>query len=291
MTHPTDSACADYSRVAEAIRFLQAQRMQQPGLEDLAAHLDLSVAHVQKLFSRWAGLSPKRFLQFLNVEYAKRCMQESGDLLSVAHDAGLSGSGRLHDLFVNMEAMSPGEFKCAAAGITIRYGIQTTPFGNALIANTSRGICHLAFSQSAQPQTALAELQARWPAARFEHHPRESAALLESIFDTGRQRRERPLSLWVSGTNFQIQVWRALLGIPFSYLLSYRQVAESLGRPRSARAVGNAVAGNPVAYLIPCHRVLQSSGDFGKYRWGEARKAALIAWEAAQAETGGRRTG
>jgi len=278
---PIADGSTDYERVAEAIAYLRAHQTQQPDLAALAAHLELSEFHVQKLFSRWAGISPKRFLQFLTVEYAKRRMAETGDLLTLSHEAGLSGPGRLHDLFVTMEAMSPGEFKRAAAGMTIRYGVHETAFGPALIANTPRGICHLSFPDRQRQDRAILDLQALWPSARFEHSPVEGAALLGKIFHSQEAAREKALSLWVSGSNFQIQVWRALLQIPFARLLNYQQLAAFLGRPRAARAVGNAIAHNPVAYLIPCHRVLRQSGDFGKYHWGAERKAALVAWEAA----------
>ena len=271
----------DYARVREAIVFLRGHHVQQPDLATLAAHLELSEFHVQKLFSRWAGISPKRFLQFLTVEYAKSCMAETGDLLTLSHAAGLSGPGRLHDLFVTMEAMSPGEFKRAAAGMTIRYGVQETPFGLALIATTRRGICHLSFPDRQGPDRLVQGLQAIWPAAHFQHCPAECAALLEKVFHDKKVACEKPLSLWVRGSNFQIQVWRALLQIPFARLFSYQQLAAFLGRPRAARAVGNAIARNPVACLIPCHRVLRQNGDVGKYHWGAERKAALVAWEAA----------
>ncbi len=281
MDLPIADGSTDYERVAEAIAFLRAHQAQQPDLAALAAHLELSEFHVQKLFSRWAGISPKRFLQFLTVEYAKRRMAETGDLLTLSHEAGLSGPGRLHDLFVTMEAMSPGEFKRAAAGMTIRYGVHETVFGPALIANTRRGICHLSFPDAQRQDQAIADMQAPWRSAYFEHNPVESAVLLGKIFRSKEAGGEKPLSLWVSGSNFQIQVWRALLQIPFASLLNYQQLAEFLGRPNAARAVGSAIAHNPVAYLIPCHRVLRRSGDFGKYHWGEQRKAALVAWEAA----------
>jgi len=278
---------SDYVRVAEAIAYLRRHQLQQPDLAALAAHLELSEFYVQKLFSRWAGISPKRFLQFLSVEYAKRRMAETGDLLTLSYAAGLSGPGRLHDLFVTMEAMSPGEFKRAAAGMTIRYGVHETPFGPALIANTRRGICHLSFlNPQRPPDQDLRELQSLWPAAQLEYSPMESAALLGKLFQSKEAGGEKTLSLWVSGSNFQIQVWRALLQIPFARLLNYQQLASFLGQPRAARAVGNAIAHNRVAYLIPCHRVLRRSGDFGKYHWGADRKAALVAWEAASdAET------
>jgi AraC family transcriptional regulator of adaptative response/methylated-DNA-[protein]-cysteine methyltransferase len=274
---------SDYARVAQAIAFLRAHHRQQPDLAAVAAHLGLSAFHLQRLFSRWAGISPKRFLQFLTVEYAKRRMADTADLLSLSHQAGLSGPGRLHDLFVTMEAMSPGEFKRAATGISIRYGVHETPFGLALIAHTPRGICHLSFPDRRRQQQAIQDLHALWPLARFEHSPVESAALLAGIFDSRPSGSRPTLSVWVSGSNFQIQVWRALLQIPFARLLNYGQMAEFIGGRGAARAVGNAIAHNPVAYLIPCHRVLRQSGDFGKYRWGEERKAALVAWEAAMA--------
>lgn len=272
---------ADYARVAKAIAFLRAHRRRQPDLAALSAYLQLSEFHVQRLFSRWAGVSPKRFLQFLTVEYAKCQMVDGANVLDVSFDAGLSGPGRLHDLFVNMEAMSPGEYKQAAAGVSVHYGVGETPFGAALIATTARGVCHLSFIDRQGRGVAIQDLQAKWPAADFECSPHESTALLSRIFDFKGRQDDTPLSLWVSGSNFQIQVWRALLQIPFARLLNYRQLAEYLGQPGASRAVGNAIARNPIAYLIPCHRVLRQSGDFGKYHWGEDRKAAIIAWEAA----------
>lgn len=271
----------DYDRVRAAIIFLREHQQQQPDLADLSSYLGLSESHVQKLFSRWAGISPKRFLQFLTIEYAKQRIAETDDLLSLSLQAGLSGPGRLHDLFVNMEAMSPGEFKHAASGLLIRYGIGETPFGSALIAITDRGICHLSFIEAREKEQAIHTLKAGWPLARFEHQQEESTTLLAGIFDPQHIKNDEPLSVWVSGSNFQIQVWRALLQIPFSGVLSYRQLATHLGMPKASRAVGNAIAHNPVAYLIPCHRVLRQSGDVGKYHWDEHRKAALVAWEAA----------
>ncbi len=278
---PRQNNSNDYARIASAIAFLRAHHRQQPDLATVAAHLGLSEFHAQKLFSRWAGISPKRFLQFLTVEYAKRRMAETGDMLTLAHEVGLSGPGRLHDLFVTMEAMSPGEFKRTAAGVSIRYGLHQTPFGPALVANTERGICHLSFPELGRQEQAVQELRALWPSAHFQHCPQESAVLLGKIFQSKASGRSSPLSLWVSGSNFQIHVWRALLQIPLGGLLNYQQVALQLGRPKAARAVGHAIAHNPVAYLIPCHRVLRRSGDFGRYRWGDERKALLVAWEAA----------
>lgn len=282
MKTPSYEQNKDYVRVAEAIRFLRAHCKNQPNLAALSEHLELSEFHVQKLFNRWAGISPKRFLQFLTVEYAKQQMTNTGDLLGLSLEAGLSGPGRLHDLFVTMEAMSPGEFKHAADGVRISYGIGETPFGRALTATTSRGLCHLAFIDDGGEDEAINQLTESWPLAHFERNVAASENLLTQIFDNAPRVKQQPLSLWVCGSNFQIQVWRAMLRIPFAGLLNYQQMAGYLGMPKAARAVGNAIARNPIAYLIPCHRVLRQTGHFGKYRWREDRKAAIVAWEAAR---------
>ncbi len=273
----------DYARVERAIAFLRARHPAQPGLQQLAEHLGLSEPYTQRLFSRWAGISPKRFMQFLSVEAAKRRMRETGDLLGLSLDVGLSGPGRLHDLFVNMEAMTPGEFKRAAAGITLHHGTADTPFGAAQVVYSTRGICRLAFVGADGSAESPAQLSARWPGASLQRDQEGSDALLARVFTRDPDAVDKGLSLWVSGTNFQIQVWRALLQVPFAGLLSYRQLAQHLGRPKAARAVGTAMARNPVAYLIPCHRVLRESGEFGLYHWGAERKMALCAWEAAGA--------
>lgn len=276
----------NYARIEQAIAYLRAHRNEQPDLRDLAAHIRLSESHAQRLFSRWAGISPKRFLQFLTVEHAKRQMAQTDDLLSLSLDAGLSGPGRLHDLFVNMEAMSPGEFRRAATGVVMRYGFGETPFGPALVVSTPRGICHLSFVDGPDRRVALKILQQAWPGACMEEDPEGSRVLLARIFSP-RPEAEAGLSLWVSGTNFQIQVWRALLQVPFAGMLSYQQLAGLLGRPGAARAVGSAVARNRIAFLVPCHRVLRGSGDFGEYHWGTTRKAAICGWEAAAADGAG----
>ncbi len=275
------SSDGDYARVERAIAFLRAQHPAQPGLQQLADHLGLSQPYTQRLFSRWAGISPKRFMQYLSVEAAKRRMRETGDLLGLSLDVGLSGPGRLHDLFVNMEAMTPGEFKRAAAGVTLYHGAADTPFGAAQVVYSTRGICRLAFVATDGSAESQAQLGARWPGARLRSDDAGSRALLNQVFAREPEALDKGLSLWVSGTNFQIQVWRALLQVPFAGLLSYRQLAHYLGRPKAARTVGSAIARNPVAYLIPCHRVLRESGEFGQYHWGTERKIALCAWEAA----------
>ena len=271
----------DYARIERAIAFLRARHTVQPGLQELAGHLGLSQAYTQRLFSRWAGISPKRFMQFLSVESAKRCMRETGDLLGLSLDVGLSGPGRLHDLFVNMEAMTPGEFRRAAGGMTLHHGTADTPFGPAQVVFSTRGICRLMFVGADGRAERASQLVARWPGARLQRDDAGAAALLARAFSRDPCAFDKGLSLWVSGTNFQIQVWRALLQVPFAGLLSYGQLASFLGRPRAARSVGSAIARNPIAYLIPCHRVLRESGEFGQYHWGTERKIALCAWEAA----------
>lgn len=280
---PSDRPSSDYARIERAIAFLRAEHPAQPSLQQLAEHLGLSEPYTQRLFSRWAGISPKRFMQFLSIEAAKRRMRETGDLLGLSLNVGLSSPGRLHDLFVNMEAMTPGEFKRAAAGLVLRFGVAETPFGLAQVAYTTRGICRLAFLGRAGHAQGAAQLDALWPGARLQRDDVGSAALLARVFARDPRALDRGLSLWVSGTNFQIQVWRALLQVPSAGLLSYGQLAQLLGRPKAARAVGSAVARNPIAYLIPCHRVLRESGEFGLYHWGTERKMALCAWEAAGA--------
>lgn len=273
-----DFNTADYNRVAEAISYLRQNFQTQPELDGLAGHLGLSTSHVQRLFTRWAGVSPKRFTQYLTVQYAKQQMQQTSDLLDLSYDCGLSGSGRLHDLFVSMEAMSPGEFKTAACGVEIRWGVGETPFGIALIAFADRGICHLSFLEDdgMNPAAFLSDL---WPQAVLSHQNQAAVELLQSLFNP--ESGNKPLRLWVSGTNFQIQVWRALLNIPAGGILNYQRVAAMIDKPKASRAVGSAVGNNPVAFLIPCHRVLRGDGELGQYHWGAERKAAILGWEAA----------
>jgi AraC family transcriptional regulator of adaptative response/methylated-DNA-[protein]-cysteine methyltransferase len=272
---------ADYARIERAIAFLRERRQAQPDLAQLGAHLGLSPAHTQRLFRRWAGVSPKRFVQFLTVEYAKRRMRDTADLLGLALDSGLSGPGRLHQLFVTMEALSPGEFRRAAAGLTLTWGLGATPFGPALVVNSPRGICHLGFVQPGAKTVVAADLAERWPRARLVRDDTAAETLLLRVFAAGPEAESR-LRLWVAGSNFQIQVWRALLRVPPGGLLSYRALAAAAGHPGAARAVGSALARNPVAWLIPCHRVLRETGDFGQYHWGAGRKRAICAWEAAR---------
>jgi AraC family transcriptional regulator, regulatory protein of adaptative response / methylated-DNA-[protein]-cysteine methyltransferase len=275
-----ENTSRDYTRIARAIGFLHDHAATRPDLPRVARHVGLSEFHFQRLFTRWAGVSPKRYLQYLTVEHAKARLAASRSTLDLAAHAGLSGSGRLHDLFVTLEAMSPGEARAGGAGLVIRYGLHETPFGKAMLASTARGICGLHFVDDAR--RALRQLQEDWPRAQFLHDPTAAGMMARRIFDPLSAHRDKPLAVLVKGSNFQIQVWRALLNLRPGDVTTYSHLAASIGRPRSARAVGNAIGANPVAWLIPCHRVIRESGDLSHYRWGRTRKAALLGWEAAR---------
>jgi AraC family transcriptional regulator of adaptative response/methylated-DNA-[protein]-cysteine methyltransferase len=272
-------AARDYERIARAIGYLRRHAAARPDLAAVARHVHLSEYHLQRLFKRWAGVSPKRFLQFLTVGHARTRLAAARSLLDLAHEVGLSGPGRLHELFVTLEAVTPAEARCGGAGIEIRHGLHPTPFGRALIAVTARGVCGLHFVDG--ENAALDRLRATWPHAVLRRDPAGTASLASRIFAPLAAPAAKPLALLVRGTNFQIQVWRALLALPFGAVTSYGGIARRIGAPGATRAVGNAVAANPVAYLIPCHRVLRESGEMGGYRWGETRKAVMLAWETA----------
>ncbi|MEI4967392.1 methylated-DNA--[protein]-cysteine S-methyltransferase [Aeromonas caviae] len=274
---------SDYARIADAIRFIASQVARQPTLDEIAAHVHLSPFHFQRLFSRWAGVTPKRYLQVLTLERAKALLQESRPLLEVADTLGLSSGSRLYDHFVQLEAVTPGEYKQRGAGLVIDHGVHDTPFGQAFVALTPRGVCNFSFLDDQTPETPLAALAHSWPAAELREAPSRTQSVIHTMFD-GSKKADRPLSLHVSGTNFQISVWRALLAIPPAKVVSYAQVASAVGNPKAARAVGLAVGANPVALMIPCHRVIQQNGKLGGYHWGETRKQAIHAWEAARYE-------
>lgn len=272
----------DYERIAFAIRWLEQHAAEQPELGDLATALNQSTYHVQRLFKRWAGITPKQFLQYLTVSHAKRLLRHSHDVLSASLEAGLSGPGRLHDQMVNIEAMSPGEYRNGAHGLEIRYGFHPSPFGTCLLALTNRGICHLGFSMENRKDVALRELHQRWPEAQLVEKRSETARVIGQIFDHQTHAHQKPLSIVVKGTNFQIKVWEALLSIPPGYALTYRDMAAQIKQPRAARAVGTAIAANRIGFLIPCHRVIRQNGIIGKYQWGTERKRAMLLWEAGQ---------
>jgi AraC family transcriptional regulator of adaptative response/methylated-DNA-[protein]-cysteine methyltransferase len=273
----------DYARIEQAILFLEQNFRQQPSLAEIAASIGLSEYHFQRLFTRWAGISPKRFLQFLAVTYAKQLLAESQSLLEVTYETGLSSPGRLHDLFVTYEALTPGEYKNKGAGLTIYYGFHPTPFGTCLLGLTERGICALTFLSEEGPEAALQELRQSWPQASLVANPSRTQPLIERIFSpVGQQGRAEALPLYISGTNFQIKVWQALLKVPPGRAVSYETVAALMNQPKAARAIGQATGQNPISFLIPCHRVIRKVGDFGEYRWGTARKKAMLGWEASQ---------
>lgn len=271
-------ASADYRRVATAIRYIAAHREYQPELGEIARHIGLSKHHFQRLFVRWAGVSPKQFLAYLTVEHAKGMLRASHSVLETALDVGLSGPGRLHDLFVGYEAMTPGDYKRQGAGLTIDYGIHPTPFGEALILMTAKGVCGLRFIDPGGRPAGLAAAQGEWPLSRLRESQAMTAVTLERILDPAAHKPPAVLR----GTRFQIQVWRALLALAPGNLCSYGDLADTLGAPKAQRAVARAIGRNPVALLVPCHRVLRANGAVTGYRWGRERKLALIGWEAAQ---------
>jgi AraC family transcriptional regulator, regulatory protein of adaptative response / methylated-DNA-[protein]-cysteine methyltransferase len=277
-----EQASEDYQRVAQAIAFMRQHHLSQPDLTTIAQQIGLSEGHFQRLFTRWVGVSPKRFLQYLTVEYAKSKIYQSKNLLDLTWDAGLSSPGRLHDLFVNLEAMSPGEYKTGGVGLQLRYGVHESPFGPALIALTPRGVCSLQFLDTADSSMAEQLLRQSWLQADITYDPAAIQPVHDLIFGFTTATEQKPLTLCVKGTNFQIQVWRALLQVPFGDITTYQTVAEKVGRPRATRAVGTAIGHNPIGYLIPCHRVIRESGELGGYRWGGDRKATLLGWEASQ---------
>ncbi len=270
----------DYERIGRMIRFLDEHHLEQPSLARLARIAGLSTAHFHRLFTKWAGTTPKDFLQSLTHQHARELLRAGESVLDAAIDSGLSGPGRLHDLCVTLEAASPGEIKEGGAGLQIIYGFGTTPFGECIIAESERGICHFRFMDRGAKEAALAELRSEWPNATLKRHDvgaRAAATLMFAI--QHRDARPGQLRALVKGSEFQLRVWQALVRVPPGCLISYGQLADAIDAPGAARAVGTAVGSNPIAWLIPCHRVIRETGVVGDYRWGRIRKRALIAWE------------
>jgi len=268
----------DYERIAQIIRFLDEHHAEQPDLPTLAKRTGLSESHFHRLFSNWAGVTPKDFLQCLTLAHAKELLRAGESVFGTALESGLSGPGRLHDLCVNLEAASPGELKSGGEGWTLSCGLAETPFGTCLIAVSPRGICHLSFVEN--ESAALAELHTEWPKAKLKRDHPAAAKTAGKIFQCrARPDAGEPLRALVRGTPFQVRVWRALLQVPTGSLTSYGRLANGLGQPTAPRAVGAAVGQNPLAYLIPCHRVIRETGVIGNYHWGPIRKRAMLAWE------------
>ncbi len=270
----------NFNRIAEAIDFIQKNFKSQPQLEEVAAEIHLSPFHFQKIFTEWAGTSPKRFLQYISAEYAKKILKETkASLFETAMETGLSGTSRLHDLFINIEGMTPGEYKNGGENLQINYSFAESPFGNIIVASTAKGICHIAFvSDETEALDALIE---KFPNAHFK----QMADLIQqnALFIFTRDWNQlNEIKLHLKGTDFQIKVWETLLKIPMGKLITYGTIASHIENPKASRAVGTAIGHNPVAFLIPCHRVIQSTGSFGGYHWGSTRKTAMIGWEAAK---------
>jgi len=284
------SPSTDYSRIEEAIRFLDASHPVPPSLAQVARHVGLSESHFQRMFTRWAGISPKRFLQYRTAEVVKRLLREPRPVLATSYAAGLSGPGRLHDLIINAEAVTPGEYQRGGMGVTVRYGFHPTPFGECLIAVTPRDVSHLAFVAPVPRHEAVRRLEHDWPEATLiadQDGTRTSAAQAFPVPDAT---SARSLALHVKGTNFQLKVWRALLEVPPGTVTTYGALATALGDPKASRAVGGAVGSNPVSYLIPCHRVIRASGELGGYAWGVERKRAMLGRELVRGEGAGEGT-
>lgn len=281
MSSPTTAT--DYARVARAIAYLVAHHREQPRLERVASEIGLSEFHFQRMFERWAGVSPKRFAQLLTLEESRRRLRESRSLLDTSLRSGLSGPSRLHDLFVRVERMTPGEYKRAGRHVTIRWAVEPTPLGDALLAATDRGLCGVSFLENDAEAEAERALRERWPEATFERAPVALRAYAGELRARLEGRGDQPLPIVLRGTDFQINVWEALIRIPPGRVLAYADLAKAAGEPRAVRAVASAVAANPIAYLVPCHRVIRSTGAFGQYRWGPVRKTAMLGLEMARA--------
>lgn len=282
---------SDYARVEHAIHFIQANVRERPRLAEIAAELGLSEFHFQRLFQRWAGVSPKRFLQFLTLEHAKRLLNETRSVLETTNELGLSGPSRLHDLFLSLERLTPGEYKNGARGLTVRWGIEDTALGPALIAAVDRGLCGVSFITGGDERVALRELAQRWPQAKLEPDPAAVKGYAKALRARMQGRAGEPLSVVLKGTPMQLKVWEALLRIPPGGVATYGDVAKWAAIPKAARAVGHAVGLNPIAYLIPCHRVISASGVFGAYRWGAPRKVAMLGMEMSRTGWNERRGG
>jgi AraC family transcriptional regulator of adaptative response/methylated-DNA-[protein]-cysteine methyltransferase len=270
----------DYELVKHTLAFISENWRDQPSLETLADQAGLSATHLQRLFTRWAGLSPKAFLQAVTLDHAREILRDSASILDASYELGLSGPGRLHDLFVTHEGMSPGTYKARGRGLNIQYGFHDCPFGRALILITSEGLAGLAFADEGKESSALADMTSRWPEATYVENHQATASYAKRIFESERWKPDQPLRIVFIGSDFEIRVWETLLRIPFGKASTYSDIAAHLGKPSAARAVGSAVGKNPISFVVPCHRVLGKSGGLCGYHWGLTRKRAILGWEA-----------
>ena len=282
------AAPSDYLLVRRAISFLSEHWNDHPSLDELAGALGLSASHCQRLFKRWCGLSPKEFVQAIALDHARQLLDGAASVLETAHEVGLSGGGRLHDLFVSYEAMSPGEYKRRGEGLEISYGFHASPFGDALLMATPRGLCGLGFVNEDAGESradALADMTKRWPKATYVETPTITAKFATEVFGGTPKAARDPVRLVLIGSDFEVRVWQALLRIPMGRAVSYQDIARHLGQPTASRAVGSAVGRNPISFVVPCHRVLRGDGSLGGYHWGLTRKRALIGWETGKTST------
>ena len=277
---PLSHAAADYDVVRRAIAFLSEHWRAQPEIDAVAAAAGVSASDLHRLFRRWAGITPKAFLQALTLDHARRLLRDSASVLDTTFEVGLSGPGRLHDLFVTHEAMSPGEWKSGVSGLTMCFGFHPSPFGTALVMTTQRGLAGLAFADRGEEQAALADMQGRWPMANIVEDRARTASLARRIFDTRLWRANRPLRVVLIGTDFEVRVWETLLRIPMGRAVTYSGIAAKIGAAKGARAVGAAVGKNPISFVVPCHRVVGRGGALTGYHWGLTRKQAMLGWEA-----------
>lgn len=271
---------ADYDVVRRAVEFISESWREQPSLERIAEEVGIQPLSLQRLFTRWAGLSPKAFVQALTIDHARSLLADSASVLDATYEVGLSGPGRLHDLFVTHDAMTPGAYKARGEGIVIRYAFQPSPFGQALIMVTDRGLAGLAFADPGGEKAALADMQGRWPKAAYVEDGAATEPYVRRIFDPATWHADRPLRIVMIGTDFELRVWETLLKLPLGKAATYSDIAAHIGRPSAARAVGSAVGRNPISFVVPCHRVLGKGGGFCGYHWGITRKRAILGWEA-----------
>ncbi|MET0531698.1 MAG: bifunctional helix-turn-helix domain-containing protein/methylated-DNA--[protein]-cysteine S-methyltransferase [Microvirga sp.] len=277
---PPPCSPSDYDVVRRAIGYISEHWRAQPETEAIARAAGVSATELHHLFRRWAGLTPKAFLQALTLDHARRLLRDSASVLDASFEVGLSGPGRLHDLFVTHEAMSPGEWKSGGAGLTLSYGFHPSPFGTALVMGTERGLAGLAFADAGEEKAALADMCGRWPQAACVEDSARTAPIAQRIFDSKLWRKDRPLRVVLIGTDFEVRVWETLLKIPMGRATTYSDIAAKLEKPKASRAVGAAVGKNPISFVVPCHRVLGKSGDITGYHWGLTRKRAMLGWEA-----------